>query len=159
MLGRLLTRILIVFLGYAYPAFECYKTVEKNRVEIQELRLWCQYWIIVAMLTVLERVGDVFISWSPMYDEGKVALFIYLWCSKTKETFFVYKTFLRPYVTKYETDIDRKVLEMRARAWDLTAEMKVVAAYLLVVLGGKTTPTAEDLKDIPGSGNFPFALL
>ncbi|KAM1293800.1 hypothetical protein ACFX2H_013805 [Malus domestica] len=120
MLGSLLTRILIVFLGYAYPAFECYKTVEKNRVEIQELRLWCQYWIIVAMLTVLERVGDVFISWLPMYDEGKVALFIYLWCSKTKETFFVYKTFLRPYVAKYETDIDRKVLEMRARAWDLT---------------------------------------
>ncbi|RXH76253.1 hypothetical protein DVH24_019141 [Malus domestica] len=31
------------------------------------------------------------------------------------------------------------------------AEMKVVAAYLLAVLGGKTTPTAEDLKDILGS--------
>ncbi|CAN6678352.1 unnamed protein product [Malus baccata var. baccata] len=28
------------------------------------------------------------------------------------------------------------------------AEMKVVAAYLLAVLGGKTTPTSEDLKDI-----------
>ncbi|CAN6586765.1 unnamed protein product [Malus baccata var. baccata] len=120
MLGSLLTRILILFLGYAYPAFECYKTVEKNRVEIEELRFWCQYWIIVAMLTVLERVGDVFISWLPMYGEGKVALFIYLWCPKTKGTFFVYKTFLRPYVAKHETDIDRKLLEMRARAWDLT---------------------------------------
>ncbi|KAM1428267.1 hypothetical protein ACFX1X_020589 [Malus domestica] len=29
--------------------------------------------------------------------------------------------------------------------------MKVVAAYLLAVLGGKTTPTSEDLKDILGS--------
>ncbi|KAM0989950.1 hypothetical protein ACFX2J_008415 [Malus domestica] len=29
--------------------------------------------------------------------------------------------------------------------------MKVVAAYLLAVLGGKTTPTAEDIKDILGS--------
>ncbi|CAN6586918.1 unnamed protein product [Malus baccata var. baccata] len=29
--------------------------------------------------------------------------------------------------------------------------MKVVAAYLLAVLGGKTAPTAEDLKDILGS--------
>ncbi|KAB2614006.1 60S acidic ribosomal protein P2-2-like [Pyrus ussuriensis x Pyrus communis] len=28
--------------------------------------------------------------------------------------------------------------------------MKVVAAYLLAVLGGKTTPTAEDIKDILG---------
>ncbi|TQD69662.1 hypothetical protein C1H46_044806 [Malus baccata] len=120
MLGSLLTRILILSLGYAYPAFECYKTVEKNRVEIEELRFWCQYWIIVAMLAVLERVGDVFISWLPMYGEGKVALFIYLWYPKTQGTGFVYKTFLRPYVAKHETDIDRKLLEMRARAWDLT---------------------------------------
>ncbi|KAB2627633.1 60S acidic ribosomal protein P2-2-like [Pyrus ussuriensis x Pyrus communis] len=30
--------------------------------------------------------------------------------------------------------------------------MKVVAAYLLAVLGGKTTPTAEDLKDNLGYG-------
>ncbi|KAL9370569.1 hypothetical protein Peur_035709 [Populus x canadensis] len=29
--------------------------------------------------------------------------------------------------------------------------MKVVAAYLLAVLGGKTCPTAEDLKNILGS--------
>ncbi|KAH0977492.1 hypothetical protein GBA52_027211 [Prunus armeniaca] len=30
-------------------------------------------------------------------------------------------------------------------------EMKVVAAYLLAVLGGKTSPSAADLKDILGS--------
>ncbi|XP_010031491.2 60S acidic ribosomal protein P2-1 [Eucalyptus grandis] len=29
--------------------------------------------------------------------------------------------------------------------------MKVIAAYLLAVLGGNTTPTADDLKDILGS--------
>ncbi|KAK4426492.1 60S acidic ribosomal protein P2 [Sesamum alatum] len=29
--------------------------------------------------------------------------------------------------------------------------MKIVAAYLLVVLGGNTSPSAEDLKDILGS--------
>lgn len=30
--------------------------------------------------------------------------------------------------------------------------MKVVAAYLLALLGGNTTPSAEDLKKILGSG-------
>lgn len=106
--------------GYAYPAFECYKIVEKNRVEIEELRFWCQYWIIVAMLTVLERLGDVFVSWLPMYGEAKVALFIYLWYPKTRGTGYIYKTLLRPLVSKHETDIDMKLLELRARAWDLT---------------------------------------
>lgn len=37
--------------------------------------------------------------------------------------------------------------------------MKVVAAYLLAVLGGNTTPSAEDLKDILGSGTFAFPFL
>jgi hypothetical protein len=30
--------------GYAYPAFECFKSVEKNNVDIEEIRFWCQYW-------------------------------------------------------------------------------------------------------------------
>lgn len=33
-------------LGYAYPAFECFKTVENNKVQIEELRFWCQYWYV-----------------------------------------------------------------------------------------------------------------
>uniref|UniRef100_A0A453N0H0 HVA22-like protein n=1 Tax=Aegilops tauschii subsp. strangulata TaxID=200361 RepID=A0A453N0H0_AEGTS len=61
--GSFITRALILVLGYAYPAYDCYKTVELNRPEIEQLRFWCQYWILLAMLTVFERVGDNFISW------------------------------------------------------------------------------------------------
>ncbi|XP_057972896.1 putative HVA22-like protein g [Malania oleifera] len=118
MLGDFITRILVLILGYAYPAFECYKTVEKNRVEIEELRFWCQYWIIVALLTASERIGDIFISWLPMYGEMKLALLIYLWHPKTKGSWYAYNTLLRPYVAKHETEIDRKLEELRARAWD-----------------------------------------
>jgi hypothetical protein len=32
--------------------------------------------------------------------------------------------------------------------------MKVVAAYLLAVLGGDNTPSAKTIKDILGSGSF-----
>ncbi|KAF9618470.1 hypothetical protein IFM89_001193 [Coptis chinensis] len=49
--------------GYSFPAYECYKIGEKNRPDIEQLRFWCQYWVLVALLTVFERVGDVFISW------------------------------------------------------------------------------------------------
>ncbi|CAA0837827.1 HVA22-like protein j [Striga hermonthica] len=89
MIGELITSCLLLVLGYAYPAFQCFKTVEKNRVEITELRFWCQYWL-------------------PMYGEMKLALFIYLWYPKTKGTGVIYDTLLRPYVSKHETDIDRR---------------------------------------------------
>ncbi|KAM7257993.1 hypothetical protein ACFE04_013734 [Oxalis oulophora] len=105
--------------GYAYPAYECYKTVEMNRPEIEQLRFWCQYWILVALLTVCERVGDAFVSWIPMYSEAKLAFFIYLWYPKTKGTTYVYDSFFRPYVAKHENDIDRNLLELKTRAGDM----------------------------------------
>ncbi|OWM82568.1 hypothetical protein CDL15_Pgr002143 [Punica granatum] len=105
--------------GYAYPAFQCFKTVEKNRVEIEELRFWCQYWIIVAMVTVLERIMDILISWLPMYSELKLAFILYLWHPKTMGTVYIYENLLRPFVAQHENDIDRKLKEWRARAWDL----------------------------------------
>ncbi|KAK6255715.1 hypothetical protein SCA6_017020 [Theobroma cacao] len=37
--------------------------------------------------------------------------------------------------------------------------MKVIAAYLLAVLGGNTNPCADDLKHILGSGQFNLLLL
>lgn len=36
---------------------------------------------------------------------------------KMQGTNFVYDTFVRPYVAKHETEVDRKIMELRARAW------------------------------------------
>ncbi|KAI3791582.1 hypothetical protein L2E82_05413 [Cichorium intybus] len=119
MLGELITNCLMLILGYAYPAFECFKTIEKHGVENGELRFWCQYWVIVAILTVFERVGDIFISWVPMYGEMKLALIIYLWYPSTKGTWYVYEAMLRPFVERHETDIERSLKELRSKAWDV----------------------------------------
>nr|ACU24179.1 unknown [Glycine max] len=63
MLGDFIIRCLILILGYAYPGFECYKSVEQNRGDNGELRFWCQYWVIVALFTVLENFTDAVIGW------------------------------------------------------------------------------------------------
>ncbi|KAM3341671.1 putative HVA22-like protein g isoform X1 [Capsicum galapagoense] len=119
MIGSFITRGLVMVFGYAYPAYECFKTVEMNKPDIQQLRFWCQYWILIAMLTVCERFGDAFISWVPMYSEAKLAFVIYLWCPKTKGTTYVYDAFFRPVVLKHEPEIDKNILELRTRAGDM----------------------------------------
>nr|GEW90170.1 putative HVA22-like protein g [Tanacetum cinerariifolium] len=119
MIGSFLTRGLVMVFGYAYPAYECFKSVEKNKPDIEQLRFWCQYWILVAVLTVGERIGDTFISWVPMYSEAKLAFYIYLWYPKTKGTVYVYDSFFRPYISKHETDIDRNLSELRTMAGDM----------------------------------------
>ncbi|XP_022144299.1 HVA22-like protein i isoform X2 [Momordica charantia] len=118
MIGPLIIRGLTMILGYAYPAYECYKTVKNSQPEIEQLHYWCKYWILVAMLTVLERISDSFVSWFPFYSEAKLALFIYLWHPKTKGTNYVYDSFFRPYVSKHEPEIDRSLSEFKMKAND-----------------------------------------
>uniref|UniRef100_A0A9I9CZM8 HVA22-like protein n=1 Tax=Cucumis melo TaxID=3656 RepID=A0A9I9CZM8_CUCME len=118
MIGALITRGLTMILGYAYPAYECYKTVETSQPEIEQLNYWCQYWILVAILTILERIGDSFISWFPFYGEAKLAFFVYLWHPKTKGANHVYDSFFRPYISKHEPVIDRSLSEMKLKASD-----------------------------------------
>ncbi|XP_071721159.1 putative HVA22-like protein g [Rutidosis leptorrhynchoides] len=119
MLGELITKSLVLILGYAYPAFECFKTIERHGAANSELRFWCQYWVIIAILTVVERIGDIFISWVPMYGELKLALIIYLWYPKTKGTGYVYNAMLRPFVARHETDIEKSLREMRRKVCDV----------------------------------------
>ncbi|GAB2293871.1 hypothetical protein Dimus_028082 [Dionaea muscipula] len=121
MVGSIITRGLVMIFGYAYPAYECFKVVEKNKPEIEQLQFWCQYWILVAVLTAFERFGDAFISWVPMYTEAKLAFCVHLWHPTTMGTTYVYNSFLRPYITKHETEIDRNMSELRTRAADIAA--------------------------------------
>ncbi|ESQ44829.1 hypothetical protein EUTSA_v10003251mg [Eutrema salsugineum] len=161
MIGSFLTRGLVMVLGYAYPAYECYKTVEKNRPEIEQLRFWCQYWILVACLTVFERVGDAFVSWVPMYSEAKLAFFIYLWYPKTRGTTYVYESFFRPYLSQHENDIDHSLLELRTRAGDMAViYWQRVASYgqtrifeILQYVAAQSTPRSQPPQKRGGRAN------
>ncbi|KMZ57785.1 HVA22-like protein h [Zostera marina] len=118
MLGSVVTGFLILVFGYAYPAYECFKAVEKNKPEIDQLRFWCKYWILVALLVIIETFSDLFISWLPFYYEAKLGLYVYLWLPKTQGTIYIYNNIIRPYISSNETDIDRTILELRTRTSD-----------------------------------------
>ncbi|RZC05435.1 HVA22-like protein i isoform D [Glycine soja] len=157
MIGSFITRALVMVFGYAFPAYECYKAVEKNRPEIEQLRFWCQYWILVAVLSVCERIADAFISWVPMYSEAKLAFVIYLWYPKTKGTTYVYDSFFRPYVAKHETEIDRNLLELRTRAGDIAVlYWQKAASYgqtrifeILQYVAAQSTPSPRPAQQQP----------
>ncbi|KAE8690297.1 hypothetical protein F3Y22_tig00110896pilonHSYRG00011 [Hibiscus syriacus] len=53
-----------------------------------------------------------------MYGEMKIAMLVYLWYPKTKGTGYVYDTLLRPFMARHETEVDRKIQEIKARIWD-----------------------------------------
>ncbi|KAG6520497.1 hypothetical protein ZIOFF_017553 [Zingiber officinale] len=120
MFAEYITKLLLVFFGYAYPAFECFKTLEQPHGNYTvQLRFWCQYWIIVAILTVVEMLLEVLVSLIPMYGEAKVAFLVYLWYPKTKGSDLVYETFLRPVVMQYEPNIEERFRNLRPKLGQL----------------------------------------
>ncbi|PNT65018.1 hypothetical protein BRADI_4g36236v3, partial [Brachypodium distachyon] len=119
-------------LGYAYPAYGCYKTLELRPPQIEQLLFWCQYWILVAFLTVAERLAGWALSCLPAYGEAKLALLVYLWHPNTRGTVRVYGGYLRPLLVRHEADIDRGLLVLRARAADVTTSAATAARAWLV---------------------------
>nr|XP_043616175.1 putative HVA22-like protein g [Erigeron canadensis] len=118
MLGYTLNRLLILLLAYLYPAYECFKNIEKNKPDVDGLRFWCQYWIVIALMTVWDPFGDALVSWLPMYSETKLVLCVYLWYPRTKGSIYIYSTFVKPYLLKHESEIDRTLAELKTRAGD-----------------------------------------
>ncbi|CAN6198691.1 unnamed protein product [Urochloa humidicola] len=125
-----ITRILTLGLGYVYPAYDCYKTLELNTPQMEQLLFWCKYWVLLAFLTAFERLADCAVSWLPMYGEAKLALIVYLWHPNTTGAGRVYDDYLRPFLAAHEADIDRSLLELRARAADATASHLQAAVAL-----------------------------
>ncbi|CAA7400233.1 unnamed protein product [Spirodela intermedia] len=116
MLGEFVNSILVLLLGYAYPAFECFRTIEKDRPQIELFRFWCQYWIIIGLLTAVEKFGDLFVSWLPLYGEAKLAFIIFLWHPRTQGAWYVYNKFVYPFLAMHEAGINGKLMEISLRS-------------------------------------------
>uniref|UniRef100_A0A8R7QDQ6 HVA22-like protein n=2 Tax=Triticum urartu TaxID=4572 RepID=A0A8R7QDQ6_TRIUA len=85
--------------------------------------------VLVAMSMVVERFVDWMVSWLLMYGEAKLLLVIYLWHPSTRGAGHVYDGFLHLLVALHEADIDRGLLELMARARDVTtSQLKAAAA-------------------------------
>ncbi|XP_057440450.1 putative HVA22-like protein g [Lotus japonicus] len=119
MMGSFVSKTLLLTFGYALPAYECFKTVNKSKPEeTKQLIFWCQYWIVVAFLTVVEGFGDTCISWLPLYSEAKLAFFVFLWYTKTEDSVHLYNSFLQPYIVKHEKEIDHSLSMLKFKAME-----------------------------------------
>ncbi|KAL8096829.1 putative HVA22-like protein g [Apium graveolens] len=129
MLGYLLSTVLLMAFGYVYPAYQCYKEMEKNEIKKEQILFWCRYWILVAVLVVVESFSDVIISWLPLYGESKLAFVIYLWHPKTQGANYVYSVMLRPIVMQHEKEIDKRIMEFWYKGKDIAIQFMQTGFY------------------------------
>eukprot|EP00475_Leptophrys_vorax_P029919 TRINITY_DN4432_c0_g1_i1.p1 TRINITY_DN4432_c0_g1~~TRINITY_DN4432_c0_g1_i1.p1 ORF type:complete len:206 (-),score=6.81 TRINITY_DN4432_c0_g1_i1:257-874(-) len=131
----LLSWPLLSLLGYVYPAYATYKTVERRASEPDDFRFWCKYWIIMAVVHVIESTLFFgLITWLPFYDVTKVIFCIYLWHPRTQGALLLYHRLIVPALSRHEREIDLRINEVQTRGMDLAVEYSRALAAKLVAL-------------------------
>ncbi|CAI7856190.1 unnamed protein product, partial [Closterium sp. NIES-53] len=87
--------------------------------------------VLIALVTVTERLAEPILEKLPMYPEAKLLLVIYLWYPDNKGTDHVYNNLLQPVLLQNEEDIDKHVDEIKGRVNDVVSQLQtVVSTYM-----------------------------
>ncbi|KAL5109803.1 Receptor expression-enhancing protein 6 [Taenia crassiceps] len=74
---------------------------------------WLTYWVVYAAFALIETFTDLCLYWIPLYALQKCIFLIYLMIpGRYNGSVLLYNKFIRPYILKYENNIDRAADEV-----------------------------------------------
>lgn len=91
-------------IGMFYPMHMSFKALETKGAD--DDKLWLTYWVVFAIYKVVDEWSEIFLFWVPFYYPIKLAFLVYLFLPQTKGAIKLYDSAIRPFVLKYQTEID-----------------------------------------------------
>ena len=87
---------------------------------MQEYFQWMIYWIVFAMVTIIEEQADLFISfWFPLYYELKILFLIWLLSPATRGATLLYRQVIHPNLARREEEIDEFLKKCKNESYSL----------------------------------------
>ncbi|KAF9274602.1 receptor accessory protein 4 [Mortierella alpina] len=114
MLLYLLSRVVCTVAGSFYPAYASYKAI--NSRDHTRLTAWLMYWTVMGIFTLAEVVLDTFVFWFPFYYEIKMLFVLWMILPQTQGSIYLYQTFVDPYLTQHEREIDQTLKDIQKQA-------------------------------------------
>ncbi|XP_017148663.2 receptor expression-enhancing protein 2 [Drosophila miranda] len=96
--------VLFYIYGTILPAFYTFKAVSNDTQK--DLTPWAKYWIVYAFITTFEVLGDMFISWVPLYGITKMALIFWIGHTAPAANVRIFNSILGPLLFKHQKQID-----------------------------------------------------
>ncbi|KAK1125225.1 hypothetical protein K0M31_005598 [Melipona bicolor] len=110
--------------GFLYPAYCSMKALESPKKE--DDTKWLTYWVVFALLTIVEFFSDFILCWFPVYWLFKCLFYIWLMAPIERNgSLMLYHCLIRPNFLRYHHKVD----ELISSAHD--AAVKVAANALL----------------------------
>ncbi|CAI7769594.1 unnamed protein product [Closterium sp. NIES-54] len=122
MLPRPLLTAATMVAAHGYPAYRCFKAMQRRRPDLHELLFFCQFWVLLSLLALLEGLASPLLDWVPLYHEAKLAFIVYLWHPRTQGTEIVYGSMLQPLLSRHEPIIDRHLAHLEERGRDMAVD-------------------------------------
>lgn len=109
-------QLLCNVIGFLYPAYMSVKAIES--ADKNDDTQWLTYWVVFGLFSVTEFGIDAIISWFPFYWLVKCAFLLYLHLPAFKGAEVLYVRYVRPFVLKHQTIIDRELSKVVNKVGD-----------------------------------------
>ncbi|XP_067940594.1 receptor expression-enhancing protein 5-like [Watersipora subatra] len=114
-------QILCNFIGFLYPGYASFKAIESH--DKSDDTQWLIYWVVYGTFALVELGTDIFLFWIPFYWFFKCAFLI--WCmvpNSWNGSSFVYYKFIRPFILRYEDQIESRLDQVKDAGGKLISE-------------------------------------
>jgi len=113
-------------IGFAYPAYKSFEAIEgPNKTEVTQ---WLIYWVVYAFFSIIEVFVDILLYWIPFYYTFKMAFLVWAMLPQTKGAKYLYDSFLKDFLKKNESKIDKALVEAKKKASLIVTEAGAATA-------------------------------
>jgi len=107
-------------IGFAYPAYKSFEAIEgPNKKEVTQ---WLIYWVVYAFFSIIEVFVDFLLYWIPFYYTFKMAFLVWAMLPQTKGAKYLYDSFLKDFLKKNESKIDKALSDAKKKASLIASE-------------------------------------
>ena len=138
--------LLCLALGYLYPAYASFKTLD-NKFDADQYHRWLAYWVVISAFSGFELIGDNLIYWFPFYYECKLAFISWLVLPYFKGSALIYKSYIAPLLEKYHPQIDEHVKFAKGKVQGVVDNAQKVGLEYLRTKGSDLMGLAAKTKD------------
>lgn len=107
--------ILFAVVTVVYPGFKSIKALETKDNEDDD-KIWLTYWCVFGIATLVDDFAYFILSFIPFYTYIRFGFFVWLMAPQTQGATIIYKTVLRPLLTKNRARIDAFITEVSGSA-------------------------------------------
>lgn len=114
--------------GFAYPAYKSFEAIEgPNKTDVTQ---WLIYWVVYAFFSIIEVFVDTLLYWIPFYYTFKMAFLVWAMLPQTKGAKYLYDSFLKDFLKKNESKIDKALSDAKKSASVMVSEAGAATAEL-----------------------------